>query len=110
MQSLSVQELNIVYLVNHSQEQVFFRYDWSFGFVVTPYTSASHNDKELAKNEACKKEFKSEMPKGSFPFVPPPPQLSGRILFAHPPNARVIFLIMIFYLMARALKLGGGGA
>ena len=28
---------------------------------------------------------------GSFPFVPPPPQLSVRILFA-PPDARAIFL------------------
>ena len=35
----------------------------------------------------------------------PPPQLNGRIIFAPPPSpdARAIFYIMIYYVMARAL-------
>ena len=37
---------------------------------------------------------------GSFPFEPPPLQLSGCILFAPPPDARAIFLHNV---------LGGGG-
>ena len=49
---------------------------------------------------------------GSFPLVPqhpPPPRLVGAYYLHPPPRRTCRFYILIFYVMARALWLGGGG-